>query len=107
MKDKGDLIELASKISVLAKLKDIKQTNIALKCDLSKITVCRFMRGKTDIKASDFLKLLSMFGIDVHKQVEEILIEEVLKSRQSQPQTEEQPSQPAEEIVHNNLRAIM
>lgn len=96
MKDKSRLINLTSKISILAKLDKLTQNRIAIHCNLSKLTICRFLSGKTDIKTSDFIKLLELFGIDIQAQIDDLLFSRVSPSTRN---SNKSPSQKLESPI--------
>lgn len=54
----------------LAKLKRKKQTDLAKSCGISRISINRFFRGKSEIRASDLIKLLSELGIDLEQMIQ-------------------------------------
>lgn len=56
---------LGQRLSVLAKLKGLTQEEIANNCAISRISVNRFFRQRTEIRASDFKSLLSTLGIEL------------------------------------------
>lgn len=64
---------ITQRIATLAKRNKITQTDLAKKCDLSRITICRYLGTKTDIRSEDFIKLLKTFDIDVEQLLEEKL----------------------------------
>lgn len=58
-------LSLGEKLSLLAHLKKKSQGSLAQKCSISRISVNRFFRGKSEIRASDFVQLLNELGVDV------------------------------------------
>lgn len=64
-------LSLGEKLSLLAHLRKKSQGHLALKCKISRISVNRFFRGKSEIRASDFVQLLSELGIDVQGHLDE------------------------------------
>ncbi len=56
---------LGQRLSVLAKLKGLTQEEIAKECAISRISVNRFFRERTEIRANDFKALLSVLGINL------------------------------------------
>ena len=56
---------LGQRLSLLAKLKGMTQEEIAQTCAISRISVNRFFRQRTEIRASDFSLLLASLGIDL------------------------------------------
>jgi transcriptional regulator with XRE-family HTH domain len=56
---------LGRRLSVLAKLKGMTQEELANQCEISRISVNRFFRERTEIRACDFKSLLSALGIDI------------------------------------------
>lgn len=67
-------IELYKKVALLAKSKKISQKELANYCKISRITVHRFLNGKTEIRSGDFVKMLELLGIDVTKNLESNLL---------------------------------
>lgn len=66
---------LGELIGKLAKKKKIKQTDLAEKSKISRISVNRFFRGKSEVRATDLVNLLDLLGIDVRDQILEKLKE--------------------------------
>ena len=58
---------LGQRLSLLAKLKGLTQEQIAKSCSMSRISVNRFFKEHTELRASDFKTLLSTLGIDLDK----------------------------------------
>jgi transcriptional regulator with XRE-family HTH domain len=56
---------LGQRLSLLAKLRGQTQENIASHCKISRISVNRFFRERTEIRAGDFRMLLKVLGIDL------------------------------------------
>ena len=63
-------IGLGKKLAVLAKLKGLTQEQIAKSCAMSRISVNRFFRSHTEIRASDLGALLCTLGIDLEHQID-------------------------------------
>lgn len=63
-------IDLSKKVALLAKANNITQKQIAEHCQISRITVHRFFSGKTEVRSSDFVKMLGLMGIDVTGQLD-------------------------------------
>lgn len=63
-------ISLGKKLSILAKLKGFTQEEIAKACEMSRISVNRFFRSHTEIRASDLGQLLSTLGINLEMQID-------------------------------------
>jgi transcriptional regulator with XRE-family HTH domain len=61
MESKG----LGQRLSLLAKLKGLTQDQIAKRCAMSRISVNRFFKEHTELRASDFKTLLATLGIDL------------------------------------------
>lgn len=64
---------LGQRLSVLAKLRGLTQEEIANKCDISRISVNRFFRERTEIRAKDFKSLLTTLGIDLDLIIEKAI----------------------------------
>lgn len=56
---------LLKKLALLVQLKSFTQKQLADHCGVSRITIHRFLSGKSEIKASDFVALLKILEIDV------------------------------------------
>ncbi len=63
-------LELSKKVALLAKAQNITQKQIAEHCEISRITVHRFFSGKTEVRSSDFVKMLELMGINITGQLE-------------------------------------
>lgn len=63
--EQNQKIGLGQRLSLLAKLKGMTQEEIAQSCSISRISVNRFFRQRTEIRASDFSSLLATLGIDL------------------------------------------
>lgn len=57
----------------LAKKKKVKQTDLAHKTNISRISINRFFRGKSEVRASDLVQILLHLGIDLEGQIQEDL----------------------------------
>lgn len=69
----GKPLGLGQRLSVLAKLRGLTQDEIAKKCDISRISVNRFFRERTEIRAKDFKSLLGTLGIDLDLIIEKAI----------------------------------
>ena len=63
-------LDLSKKVALLAKSQNITQKQIAEYCEISRITVHRFFSGKTEVRSSDFVKMLELMGINISGQLE-------------------------------------
>lgn len=63
-------LDLSKKVALLAKSQNITQKQIAEHCEISRITVHRFFSGKTEVRSSDFVKMLELMGINVSGQLD-------------------------------------
>lgn len=61
---------LSSKLALLAGLMKISQVEMANRCGISRITVNRFFRGRTQIKTTDLMEVMGVLGIDLEQQVD-------------------------------------
>lgn len=68
--DRDGELGLSSKLALLAGMMNISQVEMANRCGLSRITVNRFFRGRTQIKASDLMELMEVLGIDLEHLVD-------------------------------------
>lgn len=68
--------EFKGKIRLLMKARGFSQASLAKELGMSRISLCRYLCGHTDIAGSKIFKLLSILGIaDVKKLVDEGLTE--------------------------------
>ena len=65
-----DETKLGPHIAQLANRLKVKQTRIAMDCEISRISVNRFFRGRSEIRASDLVNLLKVLGIDLEEEIE-------------------------------------
>jgi transcriptional regulator with XRE-family HTH domain len=61
---------LGKKLAVLAKLKGLTQEQIAKACAMSRISVNRFFRSHTEIRAGDLGAMLSTLGINLDEMID-------------------------------------
>lgn len=61
----GSLEGIGPILGKLAKQKRKKQTDLAKSCGISRISINRFFRGKSEIRATDLTRLLTELGIDL------------------------------------------
>jgi hypothetical protein len=69
MEDKAEL-DIGPKVALLASKLRVKQTEIAEGCGISRISVNRFFRGRSEIRASDLVKVLETLGIDLNFEID-------------------------------------
>lgn len=62
--------EIGPKVAQLASKMKVKQTRIANSCEISRISVNRFFRGRSEIRASDLVNVLKVLGIDLNAEIE-------------------------------------
>lgn len=77
---------LGKKLAVLAKLKSLTQDQIAKECQMSRISVNRFFRQHTEIRAGDLALLLQTLGINL-----ESLIDRAIEKQINGTSTQEDP----------------
>lgn len=80
MMHRNEKIQLGQQLSVLANLKGISQVDLARQCAISRISLNRFFRGRSELKAGDLLRVMSVLGIDIQSQVESRLSTNLLSS---------------------------
>jgi transcriptional regulator with XRE-family HTH domain len=78
-------IGLGQRLSVLAKLKGLTQEEIAKTCAISRISVNRFFRQRTEIRASDFKSLLGTLGIDLDAIIDRAIERQIHGPRPTEP----------------------
>ena len=64
---------LGQQLSVLASIKGVSQVTLAKECNISRISINRFFRGRSELKAGDLMRLLSLLGIDIQAEIEQHL----------------------------------
>ncbi len=65
--------QIGLRVAQLANRMKVKQTRIALDCEISRISVNRFFRGRSEIRASDLVNVLKVLGIDLQQEIEKRL----------------------------------
>lgn len=55
--------EVGRKVAHLAKALGITQKEIANTCQISRMSIHRFFKGETELKAKEFLKVLEILGL--------------------------------------------
>ena len=60
---------LGRRVALLANQLKVKQTRIAADCEISRISVNRFFRGRSEIRASDLVNVLKILGIDLDEEI--------------------------------------
>jgi transcriptional regulator with XRE-family HTH domain len=68
---------LGRKLAVLAKLKGLTQEQIAKECAISRISVNRFFRSHTEIRAGDLTALLKILGIELNDIIDQTIKNEM------------------------------
>ncbi len=61
---------LGKKLAILAKLKGMTQEQIARECAMSRISVNRFFRQHTEIRAGDLSQMLQTLGINLEQLID-------------------------------------
>ncbi len=64
---------LGRKLAILAKLKGLTQEEIAKSCQMSRISVNRFFRNHTEIRAGDLGSMLQTLGIDLENLIDKTI----------------------------------
>ena len=83
----AEALGLGKRLSVLAKLRGMTQEEIANSCSISRISVNRFFRERTEIRANDFKTLLNTLGIDL-----DAIIDKAIEKQIHGPRITEDPS---------------
>lgn len=65
--------QIGLQVAQLANRMKVKQTRIAQDCEISRISVNRFFRGRSEIRASDLVNVLKVLGIDLQEEIEKRL----------------------------------
>ena len=61
---------IGPQVAQLANRLKIKQTRIASDCEISRISVNRFFRGRSEIRATDLVNVLRILGIDLEQEIQ-------------------------------------
>ncbi len=75
--EKGQEVSLGKKLAVLAKLKGLTQEQIAKGCTMSRISVNRFFRSHTEIRAGDLGALLNILGINLEQLIDRAIEKQI------------------------------
>lgn len=70
--DKAD-DTIGPRVAQLANRMKVKQTRIAQDCEISRISVNRFFRGRSEIRATDLVNVLKVLGIDLEQEIQKRL----------------------------------
>ncbi|MGE0526637.1 MAG: helix-turn-helix domain-containing protein [Bdellovibrionales bacterium] len=62
--------QIGPQVAQLANRLKVRQTRIAQDCEISRISVNRFFRGRSEIRASDLVNVLKVLGIDLQQEIE-------------------------------------
>lgn len=75
MQDQLDRTEetIGPRVAQLASRMKVKQTRIAQDCEISRISVNRFFRGRSEIRATDLVNVLKVLGIDLEQEIQKRL----------------------------------
>lgn len=65
MTSQNERLQLGRQLSTLADLRGISQVDLAKRCGISRISINRFFRGRSELKAGDLLRLMGVLGVDV------------------------------------------
>ena len=65
-----EMKDLGPKVAQLANKLKVKQTRIANACEISRISVNRFFRGRSEIRATDLVNVLKVLGIDLSAEID-------------------------------------
>lgn len=65
--------DIGPQVAQLANRMKVKQTRIAQDCEISRISVNRFFRGRSEIRASDLVNVLKVLGIDLQQEIDKRL----------------------------------
>ncbi len=64
---------IGPRVAQLANRLKVKQTRIAQDCEISRISVNRFFRGRSEIRATDLVNVLKVLGINLEEEIEKRL----------------------------------
>ena len=65
--------QIGRRVAQLATRMKVKQTRIAHDCEISRISVNRFFRGRSEIRATDLVNVLKVLGIDLETEIQKRL----------------------------------
>ena len=65
-----EMAKIGKRVAELASRMRVKQTRIAQDCEISRISVNRFFRGRSEIRASDLVNVLRVLGIDLEGEID-------------------------------------
>lgn len=68
---------LGKKLAILAKLKGLTQEQLAKQCAVSRISINRFFRGHTEIRAGDLVVLLNILGVALIEMVDRTIEKQI------------------------------
>lgn len=68
-----NLKDIGPQVAQLANRMKVKQTRIAQDCEISRISVNRFFRGRSEIRATDLVNVLKVLGIDLQQEIDKRL----------------------------------
>jgi transcriptional regulator with XRE-family HTH domain len=71
--DFDQTVTIGPRLAELATRMKVKQTRIAQTCEISRISVNRFFRGRSEIRASDLVNVLRVLGIDLDAEINKLL----------------------------------
>lgn len=66
-------LDFGSKLSTLVRSLGITQEDLAKKCQISRVTLNRYFRGKTELRSKDLLQILSVLGVDIETKIDQKL----------------------------------
>ena len=64
---------IGPRVAQLASRMKVKQTRIAQDCEISRISVNRFFRGRSEIRATDLVNVLKVLGINLEEEIDKRL----------------------------------
>lgn len=68
--EENELETIGPRVAQLANRMKVKQTRIAQDCEISRISVNRFFRGRSEIRATDLVNVLKVLGIDLEQEIQ-------------------------------------
>ncbi len=77
---------LGKKLAVLTKLQGFTQEEIAKSCSMSRISINRFFKSHTEIRASDLGALLSTLGINLDQMIDRAIERQINSSHSHAPE---------------------
>ena len=98
MKDRS----MGKRVALLARAKDVSQTELASRSEVSRVSLNRFFRGQSELRLSDFVQVLQELGIDF-----EVILKDRLDQAAGKTPEIDSPTLGGDmEVVLNNMTGL-